>query len=215
VVEYLTTTEAAKLLRVKPKTLNNMKARGVFSEGVHFFRRQGLGPRWKRDALPEWLEGEHQAAERFPLAEPGGRKSGAVSGHHSRHQPARLSALPDFLEGFGYRCLDSFSRRRSPWSQRAAGSGQSDSDRRETPEGSRASSRVARSAGRLPATTDAGHASGVESENVAELLRGMDREKSATVSSNLDGEETSTLLRGYHTTGDWLCALRGRDQESP
>jgi hypothetical protein len=39
VVEYLTTTEAAELLRVKQKTLNNMKAKGVFSEGVHFFRR--------------------------------------------------------------------------------------------------------------------------------------------------------------------------------
>jgi hypothetical protein len=76
VIEYLTTTEAAELLRVKPKTLKNMKARGVFSEGVHFFRRQGLGPRWKRDALVEWLEGDHQAAERFPLAEPGGRNLG-------------------------------------------------------------------------------------------------------------------------------------------
>jgi hypothetical protein len=53
-----------------------MKARGVFSEGVHFFRRQGLGPRWKRDALVEWLEGERQAAKRFPLAEPGGRNLG-------------------------------------------------------------------------------------------------------------------------------------------
>ena len=76
VVEYLTTTEAAELLRVKPKTLKNMKARGVFSEGVHFFRRQGLGPRWKRDALVEWLEGDHQVAEKFPLAEPGGSNLG-------------------------------------------------------------------------------------------------------------------------------------------
>ena len=72
-VEYLTTLEAAELLRVKSKTLKNMKASGVFREGVHFFRRPGLGPRWKRDALIEWLEGNHAHVEAFPLAEPGGR----------------------------------------------------------------------------------------------------------------------------------------------
>lgn len=75
-VEYLTTSEAAELLRVKAKTLNNMKARGVFSEGVHFFRRPGLGPRWKRDALIEWLEQSRRVDEAFPLAEPGGRNLG-------------------------------------------------------------------------------------------------------------------------------------------
>jgi len=74
--EYLTSSEAAEMLRVKPKTLNNMKARGVFSEGVHFFRRPGLGPRWKRDALVRWLEGSATAADAFPLAEPGGRNLG-------------------------------------------------------------------------------------------------------------------------------------------
>lgn len=72
-IEYLTTFEAAELLRVKAKTLKNMKARGVFREGVHLFRRPGLGPRWKRVALIEWLEGNHRRAEAFPLAEPGGR----------------------------------------------------------------------------------------------------------------------------------------------
>jgi hypothetical protein len=76
VVEYLTTLEAAELLRVKSKTLKNMKARGIFREGVHFFRRPGLGPRWKRDALIEWLEGNHGCVEAFPLAEPGGRNLG-------------------------------------------------------------------------------------------------------------------------------------------
>ncbi len=75
-VEYLTTSEAAELLRVKAKTLSNMKARGVFSEGVHFFRRAGLGPRWKRDALIEWLEQSRRVAEAFPLAEPGGKNLG-------------------------------------------------------------------------------------------------------------------------------------------
>ena len=75
-VEYLTTSEAAELLRIKPKTLNNMKSRGVFSEGRHFFRRPGLGPRWKRSALIEWLERNEPASEAFPLAEPGGRNLG-------------------------------------------------------------------------------------------------------------------------------------------
>jgi hypothetical protein len=72
--EYLTSSEAAEMLRIKAKTLNNMKARGLFAEGVHFFRRRGLGPRWKRDALVHWLEGEARAAEAFPLAQPGGRR---------------------------------------------------------------------------------------------------------------------------------------------
>lgn len=72
--EYLTSSEAAEMLRIKAKTLNNMKARGLFSEGVHFFRRPGLGPRWKRDALVYWLEGQVRAAEAFPLSQPGGRR---------------------------------------------------------------------------------------------------------------------------------------------
>ena len=75
-VEYLTNLEAAELLRVKSKTLKNMKARGVFREGVHFFRRPGLGPRWERDALIQWLEGNRERVEAFPLAEPGGRNLG-------------------------------------------------------------------------------------------------------------------------------------------
>lgn len=72
--EYLTSSEAAEMLRIKAKTLNNMKARGLFAEGVHFFRRPGLGPRWKRDALVQWLEGEARATEAFPLSQPGGRR---------------------------------------------------------------------------------------------------------------------------------------------
>ena len=75
-VEYLTTLEAAELLRVKSKTLKNMKSRGVFREGVHFFRRPGLGPRWKRDALIGWLECNRECVEAFPLAEPGGKNLG-------------------------------------------------------------------------------------------------------------------------------------------
>jgi hypothetical protein len=39
-----------------------------------FLPETGLGPRWKRDALVHWLEGEARASEAFPLSEPGGRR---------------------------------------------------------------------------------------------------------------------------------------------
>lgn len=57
--EYLTTGEAAELLRVAPKTLRNKKP--------------GLGPRWKREALVRWLEdreleGSSSMADDVPLA---------------------------------------------------------------------------------------------------------------------------------------------------
>ena len=72
--EYLTTAEAAALLRVKPKTLRNKVLAGVFREGQHFYRKAGLGPRWKRDALVLWLEGKDLPdADGFSLAQPGGR----------------------------------------------------------------------------------------------------------------------------------------------
>ena len=37
---YLTTSEVADLLRVKPKTIRNKVASGIFIEGVHFFKTQ-------------------------------------------------------------------------------------------------------------------------------------------------------------------------------
>ncbi len=76
-MEYLTTTEAAELLRIKRKSLTNMKGKGVFREGVHFFRRPGLGPRWKRDALVHWLEDSATTSEDvLPLAQSGGNRLG-------------------------------------------------------------------------------------------------------------------------------------------
>lgn len=72
--KYLITLEAAELLRVAPKTLRNKVARGIFRAGEHFFRRPGLGPRWKREALVGWLEHrelevEGATAVEVPLAE--------------------------------------------------------------------------------------------------------------------------------------------------
>lgn len=73
--EYLTTSEAAALLRVTPKTLRNKVAAGIFVEGQHYFRKPGLGPRWKQAALILWLEGKDSSSqERFELAQPGGRE---------------------------------------------------------------------------------------------------------------------------------------------
>jgi hypothetical protein len=46
---------------------------GVFVEGAHFFRKPGLGPRWKREALVRWLEdreleGPGSTTDDVPLA---------------------------------------------------------------------------------------------------------------------------------------------------
>lgn len=53
---YLTISEAAELARVSPKRIRNLMTDGTLREGVHFTRPQGLGPRFKRAALIEWLE---------------------------------------------------------------------------------------------------------------------------------------------------------------
>jgi hypothetical protein len=48
---YLTTAEASAFLRIAPKTLRNKVAAGIFLEGEHFYKKPGLGRRWKREAL--------------------------------------------------------------------------------------------------------------------------------------------------------------------
>jgi Helix-turn-helix domain len=66
---YLTTAEAAAFLRISPKTLRNKAASGIFREGEHFFRRPGLGPRWKLETLVSWLESSVQTStEAIPMA---------------------------------------------------------------------------------------------------------------------------------------------------
>src|SRR5262249_52446281 len=76
---YLTTAEVAALLRVKPKTIRNKVASGIFREGEHFYRKVGLGPRWKRDAVIQWIEGGEPLPEPIPMA---------------RSRKARVAQLP-------------------------------------------------------------------------------------------------------------------------
>jgi hypothetical protein len=58
--EYLTISEIAARLKVKPKTVKNKMASGIFQRGVHFFSPKGLGPRFKWSAIVTWLEGEEE-----------------------------------------------------------------------------------------------------------------------------------------------------------
>jgi hypothetical protein len=54
--EYLTTAEVAARLKLTPKTIKNKMAAGIFRKGVHYFRPEGLSPRFKWSAVVAWIE---------------------------------------------------------------------------------------------------------------------------------------------------------------
>ena len=54
--EYLTITELSVRLKVKPKTIKNKMASGIFRKGIHYFSPKGLGPRFRWSAVVAWLE---------------------------------------------------------------------------------------------------------------------------------------------------------------
>ena len=54
--EYLTITELAERLSIKPKTVRNKIGSGIFCKGVHYFSRPDIGPRFKWSAMVDWLE---------------------------------------------------------------------------------------------------------------------------------------------------------------
>jgi hypothetical protein len=54
--EYLTIEELSARLKIKPKTVKNKMASGIFRKGTHFFSPPGLGPRFKWSAVVAWLE---------------------------------------------------------------------------------------------------------------------------------------------------------------
>jgi hypothetical protein len=67
--ELMTTREAAQLLRYdSPKTLRKKIAAGVFREGVHFYKRDGMQYRWIRTGLIAYLRGELTSRETLRLA---------------------------------------------------------------------------------------------------------------------------------------------------
>jgi hypothetical protein len=54
--EYLTISAVATRLGLKPKTVKNKMASGIFRKGTHYFSPPGLGPRFKWSAVVAWLE---------------------------------------------------------------------------------------------------------------------------------------------------------------
>ena len=54
--EYLTIAELSARLKVKPKTIKNKMASGIFKKGVQYFSPPGLGPRFKWSAVVAWME---------------------------------------------------------------------------------------------------------------------------------------------------------------
>jgi hypothetical protein len=66
--EYLTITEVAARLRIKPKTVKNKMASGLFQKGIHYFRPPGLGPRFKWSAVVVWLEQGQEPVTEIPMA---------------------------------------------------------------------------------------------------------------------------------------------------
>jgi hypothetical protein len=52
---------------VKPKTVRNKMASGVFRKGVHYIRPKGLGTRFKWGAVVAWLEQEDAGAPDEPV----------------------------------------------------------------------------------------------------------------------------------------------------
>ena len=82
--EYLTITELAARLKLKPKTIKNKMAAGIFRRGVHYVSPPGLRPRFKWTAIIQWLEerdtqtNELAATDAVPMAR------GYLLGQHKR-----------------------------------------------------------------------------------------------------------------------------------
>jgi hypothetical protein len=69
--EYLTINEVAQRLKLTPKTVRNKMASGVFKQGEHYFRREGIGTRFKWGAVVAWLEQKQTPAtdgDSIPMA---------------------------------------------------------------------------------------------------------------------------------------------------
>ena len=60
--EYLTIEDISARLKVKPKTIKNKMASGIFRHGVHYFSPPGFGPRFKSSVVVAWLEQSQEPA---------------------------------------------------------------------------------------------------------------------------------------------------------
>ena len=91
--EYLTTAEAAVLLRYSQKTLRNKIAAGVFREGIHFVQKEGCQKRWKRSVLVAWLErGQGRRQHKVGIEADGGLHWASGPGFRGcRHWPTARS----------------------------------------------------------------------------------------------------------------------------
>jgi len=78
--EYLTISELAERLKLKPKTVKNKMASGIFIKGVHYFSPVGLGPRFKWSAVVAWLERGNQTERNEGESIPKSRIFGARKG---------------------------------------------------------------------------------------------------------------------------------------
>jgi hypothetical protein len=66
--EYLTIEELSARLKIKPKTIKNKMAAGIFMKGQHYYSPKGIGPRFKWSAVQAWLEGsDSQPASEIPM----------------------------------------------------------------------------------------------------------------------------------------------------
>jgi len=54
--EYLTVEEVAAMLKLAPKTVQNKISAGVFKRGVHYFKSEIVGVRFKRSAIVASIE---------------------------------------------------------------------------------------------------------------------------------------------------------------
>jgi hypothetical protein len=62
--EYLSTAEMAAELTLRPRTLQNMKSKGIFKKGIHYAKPKEMGPRWNRSAMMEYMSA---VPDRIPL----------------------------------------------------------------------------------------------------------------------------------------------------
>jgi hypothetical protein len=84
--EYLTVLELAARLKLSPKTVRNRMHDGTWVRGEHWFRRPGIGPRFRWSALVAWLEGMDIGADE-PSDDAGAAYGAGI-------QPARRNRLP-------------------------------------------------------------------------------------------------------------------------